>query len=174
MDFDLAAGRELLERTPHALRALLGGLRPAWTDATEGPDTWSPRMVVVHLIHAERDNWLPRARAFVEPGGPRPLPPFDQSAPEAEFAGLSTDAVLDELVRLRGESLATLAELRIGDAELAAEAIHPRFGTVELRQMLAAWVAHDLAHLAQVSRVMAKQYRDAVGPWRAFLAILDR
>lgn len=174
MDFDLTTGTQLLERTPHALRALLAGLSPAWTDATEGPDTWSPRTVVVHLIHTERDNWLPRARVFVQADAARELPPFDQSAPLVEFTDATLPALLDELVRLRGESLAALAAWRLGDAELAAVANHPRLGTVALRQLLAAWVAHDLAHLAQVSRVMAKQYRDAVGPWRTFLSILDR
>jgi hypothetical protein len=174
MEFDLDTGRELLERTPQALRALLAGLSPAWTDADEGPDTWSPRAVVVHLIHAERDNWLPRARVFVEHGNAHPFPPFDQSSPLEAFAGVPLDALLDDFVRLRAESLAALDAWKLGDGELAAVATHPRFGEVRLRQLLSAWVTHDLAHLAQVSRVMAKQYRDAVGPWRVFLPILDR
>jgi hypothetical protein len=174
MEFDLTTATQVLERTPHALRALLAGLSPAWTDATEGPETWSPRMVVVHLIHAERDNWIPRARVVLEHGASRPFPPFDRSAPLAELADAPLAALLDELVRLRAESLATLASWGLGDAELARVGHHPEFGEVTLRQLLATWTAHDLAHLGQVSRVMAKQYRDAVGPWRAFLPIMDR
>jgi hypothetical protein len=174
MVFDLPATTQLLERTPQALRALLAGLSPVWTDATEGPDTWSPRAVVVHLIHAERDNWLPRARVFLEHGAPGPLPTFDQSAPTHAFADVSLAALLDDFVRLRAESLATLASWQPGETELSSLATHPQFGPVTFRQLLAAWVVHDVAHLAQVSRVMAKQYRDAVGPWRVFLPILDR
>lgn len=174
MIVDLVSATEVLERTPQALHALLGGLSPAWTEADEGPESWSPRMVVAHLIHAERTNWIPRVHVFLREGGPRTFPPFDQIAPMDGFAGAPIEAMLDEFVRLRAESLATVAAWRLGEAEFAATAEHPRYGTVTLRQMLAAWVAHDLAHLAQVSRVMAKQYRDEVGPWRAFLPILDR
>jgi len=174
MELDLTTATQALERTPEALRALLAGLSPAWTDATEGPETWSPRMVVAHLIHAERDNWIPRARVILEHGASRPFPPFDQSAPLEELAGAPLAALLDELVRLRAESLATLASWGLGDADLARTGDHPQFGAVTLRQLLATWTAHDLAHLGQVSRVMAKQYRDAVGPWRVFLPIMDR
>jgi hypothetical protein len=174
MILDLVSATQVLERTPRALEALLGGLSPAWTEADEGPDSWSPRMVVAHLIHAELHNWIPRARVFLRDGGPRTFPPFDQAAPVEEWAGAGIEALLDAFARQRAESLATLAAWRPGEAEFAATAEHPRFGTVTLRQMLAAWVAHDLAHLAQVSRVMAKQYRDEVGPWRAFLPVLDR
>lgn len=174
MEFDLTTATQALERTPRALRALLGGLSPAWTDATEGPETWSPRMVIVHLIHAERDNWIPRARVVLEHGSSRPFPPFDRSVPLEELAGVEMPALLDELVRVRGESLATLASWGLGDADLDRAGHHPELGAVTLRQLLATWTAHDLAHLGQVSRVMAKQYRDAVGPWRVFLPIMDR
>ncbi len=174
MELDLTTATQALERTPQALRALLAGLSPAWTDATEGPETWSSRMVVVHLIHAERDNWIPRARVILEHGASRPFPPFDRSPPLEELAGVEMTALLDQLVRLRAESLATLASWKLGDAELAREGDHPQFGRVTLRQLLSTWTAHDLAHLGQVARVMAKQYRDAVGPWRAFLPIMDR
>lgn len=174
MHVDLAAATQLLERTPQAMRALLAGLSSAWTDANEGPDTWSPRMIIAHLIHAERDNWLPRARVFLRDDAPQPFPAFDQAAPMDGFAGVAIEDMLDEFLRLRTTSLASLTSWRLDDADLAATAVHPRFGEVMFGQLLAAWVAHDLAHLAQISRVMAKQYRDAVGPWRAFLPILDR
>jgi len=172
--FDLAAGTALLARTPHALRALLAGLPPAWTDATEGPGTWSPTRVVAHLIHAERENWIPRARVLLEHGDARPLPAFDQSAPLGTFAGASPAALVDELAWLRADNLHTLAAWRIDDAALARVGRHPALGPVTLRQLLATWVAHDLAHVGQIARVMAKQYRDAVGPWRVHLPILDR
>jgi hypothetical protein len=174
MEFDLTTARQALERTPQALRALLAGLSPAWTDATEGPETWSPRMIVVHLIHAERDNWIPRARVVLEHGSSRPFPAFDRSVPLEEFAGVPLSALLDEFVRLRAESLATLASWELGDAELSQAGHHPELGAVMLKQLLATWTAHDLAHLGQVARVMARQYRDAVGPWRVFLPIMDR
>lgn len=131
-------------------------------------------MVVVHLIHAERDNWIPRARVVLEHGASRPFPLFDRSVPLEEFAGVPLPALLDEFVRLRAESLATLASWRLADAELARAGHHPEFGEVMLRQLLATWTAHDLAHIGQVARVMARQYRDAVGPWRVFLPIMDR
>ncbi|MBB4634395.1 DinB family protein [Longimicrobium terrae] len=174
MNVDLVSATQVLERTPAVLGALLGGLSPAWTEGDEGPESWSPRMVVAHLIHAERNNWIPRARVFLRKDGPRTFSPFDQAAPVEEFAGAQIEALLDTFARLRAESLATIAGWGLDEAEFAATAEHPRFGTVTLRQMLAAWVAHDLAHIAQVSRVMARQYRDEVGPWRAFLPILDR
>ena len=174
MEFDLTTATQALARTPRALQALLAGLSPAWTDATEGPETWSPRMVIVHLIHAERGNWIPRARVVLEHGSSRPFPAFDRSVPLAELEGVEMPALLDEFVRLRAESLATLASWRLGDADLARAGNHPEFGAVTLKQLLATWTAHDLAHLGQVARVMAKQYRDAVGPWRVFLPIMDR
>lgn len=174
MDFDLATGTAVLARTPETLRVLLAGLPPAWTDADEGPETWSPAVVVAHLVHAERTNWIPRASVILAEGGERRFPPFDRFAQLTWTDGAPLEARLDEFARLRAASLETLAAWRPGDAELARTGVHPEFGAVTLRQLLATWVAHDLAHLGQVARVMAKQYRDAVGPWRAFLPILDR
>jgi len=174
MDFDLAAGTAVLERTPRVLRALLAGLGPAWTDTTEGPETWSPYVIVGHLIHGERDDWVPRARLVLEQGANRRFTPYDRFAQFRESEGKSLAELLDELERLRAENLATLAGWRLTDAQLALEGEHPEFGRVTLRQLLATWVAHDLGHVAQTARVMAKQYRDAVGPWRAYLPVMDR
>lgn len=174
MDLDLPRATAVLARTPGTLAALLGGLPDAWTRADEGSGTWSPHVVVAHLLHAERTNWVPRVRLILDLGRARPLPTFD---PAGQFRG-TTDAplprLLDDLAEARAESLATVAAWELGEDDLAREGEHPTLGRVPLRQLLAAWVAHDLAHLAQVARVMAKQYRDAVGPWRAFLPILDR
>lgn len=174
MDFDLPAGVAVLERTPHALRALLAGLPPAWTDATEGPETWSPYVIVGHLIHGERTDWVPRARLILAQGPQRRFAPYDRFAQFRESQGKSLADLLDEFARLRAENLVTLAGWRLTDAELALAGEHPEFGAVTLRQLLATWVAHDLGHVAQTTRVMAKQYRDAVGPWRAYLSVMDR
>lgn len=174
MDFDLTTGTAVLERTPHTLRAMLAGLPPAWTDATEGPETWSPYVIVGHLIHGERADWIPRARIILAQGPERRFEPFDRFAQFRESQGKSLAELLDEFARLRAESLATLAGWDLTDAQLALEGEHPDFGPVTLRQLLATWVAHDLGHIAQTARVLAKQYRDEVGPWRAYLPVLDR
>ena len=174
MDFDLATGTAVLERTPATLRAMLAGLPPDWTDATEGPETWSPYVVVGHLIHGERTDWIPRARIILAQGPNRRFTPYDRFAQFRESQGKSLAELLDELARLRAQNLATLAGWRLTEAQLALEGEHPEFGAVTLRQLLATWVAHDLGHVAQVARVMAKQYREAIGPWRAYLSIMDR
>jgi DinB superfamily len=174
MDFDLKDGIAVLERTPGTLRALLAGLPPAWTDATEGPDTWSPYDIVGHLVHGERTDWIPRARIILEQGSRRRFEPFDRFAQFRESEGKSLLDLLDEFEQLRAESLATLAAWGPTDAQLALQGEHPAFGAVTLRQLLSTWVAHDLSHVAQIARVMARQYRDAIGPWRAYLPIMDR
>ena len=174
MDFDLAQATAVLERTPATVRAMLAGLGPEWLDATEGSDTWSPRIITGHLIHAERTDWIPRAQLILARGSDRRFTPFDRFAQFRESEGKSITDLLDEFARLRAENLATLAGWRLADAQLALNGEHPEFGAVTLRQLLATWVAHDLGHIAQISRVMAKQYREAVGPWRAYLPVMDR
>lgn len=174
MEFDLAAGTAILERTPLALRAMLAGLSPSWTDATEGPKTWSPYDIVGHLIHGERTDWIPRAGIILAQGPKRRFTPFDRFAQFEESRGKSLANLLDELTQLRAENLRTLAGWHLTDAQLALEGEHPELGTVTLRQLLAAWVTHDLGHIAQSARVMAKQYRETIGPWRAYLTIVDR
>jgi hypothetical protein len=174
MDFDLTAGIAVLERTPATLRALLGGLPPVWTDATEGPETWSPYVIVGHLIHGERTDWIPRAQIILAQGSERRFTPYDRFAQFHESQGKSLAELLDEFARLRAGNLATLAGWKLTDAQLGLEGQHPEFGAVTLRQLLATWVAHDLGHIAQTARVMAKQYRDAIGPWHAYLPIVTR
>jgi hypothetical protein len=174
MDFDLPAGIAVLERTPHTLRAMLAGLPPAWTDATEGPETWSPYVIVGHLIHGERTDWIPRVRIILAQGPDRRFTPYDRFAQFRESQGQSLAELLDELARLRAENVATLGSWHLTEAQLALIGEHPEFGPVTLSQLLATWVAHDLGHVAQTARVMAKQYREAVGPWRAYLPILTR
>ena len=174
MEFYLAQALPVLERTPVVLRTLLADLPSEWTDANEGPDTWSPFDVIGHLIQGERTDWIPRARIILEEGRSRAFEPFDRFAQFRDSEGKSLGDLLDAFERLRAESLATLRGWRLTDAHLALEGEHPAFGAVTLRQLLATWTAHDVSHVAQISRVMAKQYRDAVGPWRAYLPIMDR
>ena len=174
MSFEVAEGVAVLERTPRVLREMLDGLPSVWTDADEGPDTWSPYVIIGHLIHGERADWIPRARIILAQGPDRRFTPFDRFAQFRESEGKSLGELLDELARLRAENVATLAGWRLTDAQLALEGEHPELGVVTLRQLLSTWVAHDLSHVAQAARVMAKQYREAVGPWRAYLPIMDR
>jgi hypothetical protein len=174
MNFQVADAIAVLERTPGVLRALLAGLPDAWTASNEGPDTFSPFDNVGHLLHGERTDWMTRAKLILDQGPQRRFTPFDRFAQFRESDGKSLGGLLDEFAHLRAENLATLAGWRLTDSDLALEGEHPEFGPVTLRQLLATWVAHDLGHLAQISRVMAKQYRDAVGPWRAYLPVLDR
>jgi hypothetical protein len=174
MDFDTTVGTAILQRTPHTLRAMLAGLPSSWTDATEGPETWSPYVIVGHLIHGERTDWIPRAQIILAQGPERRFTPYDRFAQFHESQGKSLADLLEEFARLRAESLATLAGWRLTDQQLDLQGQHPEFGEVTLRQLLATWVAHDLGHVAQTARVMAKQYREAVGPWRAYLPIMDR
>lgn len=175
MHFTIADAAPVLERTPHTLRALLAGLPDAWTESTEGPDTWSPREIVAHLRYADRANWIPRARVVMESKQGNPaLPGFDQRGQQHDGADMSLAELLDDFTRLRAENLRTLTDWQLSVHDLARIAHHPLLGDVVLHQLLAAWVAHDLAHIAQISRVMAKQYRDEVGPWRTYLPILDR
>ncbi|MFL5386837.1 MAG: DinB family protein [Longimicrobiaceae bacterium] len=174
MEFELTEGIAVLERTPGTLRAMLSGLPPAWTEADEGPETWSPYVIVGHLIHGERTDWIARARIILAQGPDRRFTPYDRFAQFRESRGKPLAELLDELERLRAGNLATLAGWRLTDAQLALEGEHPEFGPVTLRQLLATWVAHDLGHVAQTARVMAKQYREAIGPWRAYLPVMDR
>jgi hypothetical protein len=167
MEMELPAARQILERTPSTLHALLGGLSDEWLDATEAPDTWSPRQVVAHLIGAEKSAWIPRIRLIFESAQAPALPPFDRVAEITTSGARPIAELLTEFAALRAESLRDVARLTLDDAALSKTGIHPQFGRVELRQLLATWTVHDLAHLSQIERVMAKQYVDAVGPWRA-------
>ncbi|HEX4575392.1 MAG TPA: DinB family protein [Gemmatimonadales bacterium] len=174
MDFDLEKSIVVLERTPSVLRSLIAGLPPDWTSPNEGPDTWSPFDVVGHLIDGEETDWMVRARIILAQGSNRRFEPFDR----ARHLRLNPSRPLGQLLArfeaLRGANLAELRALRLGPDQLTLVGEHPDFGPVTLSQLLATWVVHDLGHLAQISRVMAKQYRDAVGPWEAYLPVLHR
>jgi hypothetical protein len=163
----------LLGRTPATLDALLRGLPEDWITAHEGGETWSPFDVIGHLIHGERTDWLPRARIILEDGDARAFVTFDRFAQFSASNGRTLDNLLDEFAAVRRDSVRQLAELRLSDADLDRRGRHPQLGAVTLRQLLATWVAHDLDHVVQVSRVLARQYSDEVGPWRAFLRVIS-
>lgn len=174
MEFDLATGLSVLERTPRTLHSMLSGLPAAWFDATEGPETWSPYVIVGHLIHGERTDWIARAEIILAQGENRRFEPYDRFAQFHESQGKTLEQLLTEFEALRRRNLATVAGWRLTSEQFALEGVHPAFGTVTLRQLLATWVTHDLGHIAQIARVMAKQYRGEIGPWREYLPIVDR
>jgi len=172
MRFDLDEAIAVLARTPGALRESLSGLPSGWIQGNEGPGTWSPFDVVGHLIHGERTDWIPRARIILEHGGTRPFQRFDRVAMFRESKGRTLDQLLDEFARLRSANLDTLRGFELTPADLAKPGTHPELGAVTLAQLLATWVVHDLDHVTQVARVMAKQYASEVGVWTAYLSVL--
>src|SRR5437867_2579682 len=172
MLFELGHSIAVLERTPATLDRLLTGLPDEWLRANEGPGTWSPFDVVGHLIHGERTDWVPRIEHLLRHGDSVTFPVFDREAMFRASRGLSIGELLETFDRLRTESLARLSALNLTDADLARCGRHPEFGVVTLGQHLATWVAHDLGHVSQVVRVMARQYTEEVGPWRAYLSLL--
>src|SRR5687767_8319807 len=170
---ELEEAFSLLSRTPRVLDALLRGLPDMWTRRNEGADSWTAFDVIGHLIHGERTDWMPRTRRLLESGETRPFEPFDRLAQKRESQGKSLELLLDEFARLRSENLDELRALNLGPEDLERRGRHPALGTVTLSELLATWAAHDLSHLHQISRVMAHQYRDAVGPWSAYLGVMQ-
>ncbi len=163
----------LLERTPAALDALVRDLPETWTHRNEGEKTWSVFDVVGHLIHGERTDWIPRARMILEHGETRAFEPFDRWAQERASQEKSLGELLDEFARAREESLRELRGFNLRAEDLERRGRHPALGSVNLSQLLATWAGHDLTHLHQVSRIMAHQYREAVGPWSAYLGVMQ-
>jgi hypothetical protein len=174
MTFNLYHGIAVLDRTPLVLDALLQGLPEEWTRSNEGADTWSPFDVVGHLIDGELTDWTERLHIILAQGPNRRFEPFDRFRHVARNKGRTLTDLLAEFQRLREKNLAELRELNLTAVQLQLTGEHPAFGTVTLEHLLATWVAHDLGHIAQITRVMAKQYRDAVGPWEAYLPVLHR
>jgi hypothetical protein len=169
---DLDASLALLERTPSALNALLRELPDAWTRCNEGEKTWSPFDIVGHLVHCEHTDWMPRVRCILAHGDSQPFPPFDRFGHMKAVEGKSMAQVLDELIGLRAANLAELRSKNLTESDLARRGRHPSLGLVTLSELLATWAAHDLNHLHQMSRVMALQYADAVGPFRQYLGVM--
>ncbi len=172
--FNLADGIAVLERTPGVLEALLSGLPDAWTRTNEGPDTWSPFDVVGHMIDGELADWMTRLQIILRQGADRRFEPFDRFRHISRNKDRPLVDLLAEFRHLREKNLAELAALRLTATQLQLTGEHPAFGIVTAEQLLSTWVAHDLGHLAQIARVMAKQYRTAVGPWEAYLPVLHR
>lgn len=174
MEQSLERTTAVLERTPSAVDALLRGLPEEWTRSNEGEGTWSAFDIVVHLIHCEKTDWVPRARTILESkaGEVRELPPFDRFGEIRESLAKPVTEVLETFARLRAENLRTVRSWELGSKELAMRGRHPVLGEVTLAQLMATWAAHDLNHLHQMSRVMAHQYGEAVGPWRKFMGVM--
>jgi hypothetical protein len=163
----------LLSRTPATLNALLRDLPDQWTLRNEGEHSWSAFDVLGHLIHGERTDWMPRVRRILESGESRAFDPFDRWAQEREIKGKTLAQLLDEFASLRRQNLNDLRALDLQPEDLRKRGRHPALGSVTLSELLATWAAHDLTHLHQISRVMAYQYREAVGPWRAYLGVMQ-
>jgi len=174
MEYQLEKAIEILERTPGVLRSLLSNLSGEWTNGNEGKDTWSAYDIVGHLIHGERTDWMTRIKIILSDSADKIFRKFDRFAQFRESEGKSLLQLLDEFEQLRAENLRTFHGFKLTNSDLLKEAIHPTFGKVTLSQLLSTWVVHDLNHLAQIERVMAKQYMEAVGPWVEFLPVLTR
>ena len=171
--FSLDQALLLLERTPRTLDAMLRDLPQEWMDANEGGETWSPFDVVGHLIHGERTDWLPRVKMILDHADAAEFEPFDRFAQFEASRGKSLSDLLDEFAQLRARNLNDLRALRLETASLERRGLHPAFGSVTMRQLLATWVSHDFDHIVQVARVLANQYADEVGPWRAYLRVIS-
>ena len=174
MEQRLSEVTAILSRTPATLRALLQDLPVVWLEADEGEGTFTPRDVVGHLIHGERTDWISRIKVIVDSGDSRPFAPFDRLGFRDAIRGRPTGALLDEFESLRGSNLGTLRDMALTPAQLTLEGHHPALGPVTLGQLLATWAVHDLDHIGQVARVLGKRYATAVGPWEAYLGILNR
>jgi uncharacterized damage-inducible protein DinB len=174
MEFQLGHATEILRRTPATLNSLLRQLPEEWTRSNEGPESWSPFDVMGHLIHAEEADWITRARIILEYGEKRAFEPFDRFAMFEKSRGKSLGELLDRFEQLRGENLRHLQEMSLTSEMLGKQGAHPELGVVTLGQLLSTWVVHDLGHIGQIVRVMAKQYREAVGAWQAYLPVLSR
>jgi uncharacterized damage-inducible protein DinB len=174
MNYTIEEATEVLSRTPSVLRALLENLPDIFLRSNEGPDTWSPYDVVGHLIHAEKTNWIPRASGIVKQGEHYNFEPFNRTAMFEENKGKPITLLLEEFATARRESLDTLHSFYLTPDMLEKTGIHPDFGSVRLRELLATWVAHDLSHVGQIVRTMAKQYEAEVGPWKAYLSIFAK
>ncbi len=172
MTFSINKSIEILSRTPLVLESLLSGLSEEWLKNNEGENTWSPYDIVGHLIHGEKTDWMVRAKVILSDAEDKTFEPFDRFAQMEADQEQSIDALLQTFKTLRAKNIEDLTALQISDAQLSATGIHPALGEANLRELLSTWVVHDLGHIAQISRVMAKQYQSEVGPWKAYLGIL--
>ncbi len=173
MKFNLSGSLEILEKTPAVLKTMLTGLSTDWTHTNEGSDTWSVFDVIGHLVHGEKTDWIARTRIILE-GNRGTFEPFDRFAQFRDSEGKSLDQLLEEFEKLRAKNIEILKSIPIDDNVLKLQGIHPALGEVNLAQLLSTWTVHDMTHIAQISRVMAKQYEDEVGPWKEYLGVLNK
>jgi hypothetical protein len=174
MTFHFDKSISILEKTPSVLKSLLSGLQEDWTHHNEGPDTWSPFDVVGHLVHGERTDWIPRTFIIMNDSDQKTFHPYDRFTQFEENKGKTLEELLMEFEVLRKQNLEQLKGFGLTESDYTREGIHPSLGPVTLANLLSAWVVHDLGHIAQISRVMAKQYIDEVGPWTRYLTILKQ
>lgn len=172
MNYNFQRSYEVLERTPLVLDTFLRNLPVAWTMANEGPDTFSPYDVIGHLVHGEKTDWKLRSEMILDHGVAKSFIPFDRFAQYEESKGKSLEQLLDEFRHLREKNMEWLRSLSLTESDLEKQGLHPDLGKVTLRQLLATWVIHDLTHIAQVARVMAKQYKEEMGPWIEYFRIM--
>jgi len=172
MNFSLDKSIEILERTPLVISELTGNLSPDWTDNNEGGDTWNVFDVVGHLIHGDRTDWIPRAEIILSDRENKAFEPFDRFAQFEASKGKTLSQLLEEFKVVRASSIVRLRKLQITEHDLTRTGVHPTFGIVSLSQLLSTWVVHDLDHISQISRIMARQYNEQTGPWIEFLKIL--
>lgn len=172
LPFDLAEARSVLARTPSVVRAMVTGLPDKWAKAHYGPDTWTPREIVGHLIFGEMTDWIPRARHILKHADTRPFAPFDRTGHRSIVANRTIESLAEEFAIRREERLRELDAIDLDDTLLDIPGLHPALGPVTLRQLIAAWAVHDLNHIAQLAKALAFQYQEHVGPWEAYLSIL--
>lgn len=173
MKYSLEKSYQVLERTPEVLKELLGGLDDEWIMSNEGAETFSPYDVIGHLIHGEKTDWATRAKIILEFGLSKPFTPWDRFAQYEESKGKTLDQLLRQFKKVRKENVAWLRSVKLTETDLDKKGMHPKLGEVTLRNLLATWVVHDLTHMAQITRVMAKQYKEEMGPWPEFFRILS-
>lgn len=174
MTFNLSKSIEILSKTPETLNSLLNGLSDEWLHNNEGDNTWSPYDVIGHLVHGEKTDWIVRAKIILSSERNKTFEPFDRFAQENDSKGKSIHELLEEFSKLRSQNLQELKTLQISESDFTKKGMHPELGEVNLQQLLATWTVHDLGHIAQIARVMSKQYAKEVGPWNAYLGILKK
>ncbi|MGB5895930.1 MAG: DinB family protein [Ignavibacteriaceae bacterium] len=172
-NFNLKEATEILERTSTVLISLLSGLSDKWIYNNEGGESWNPFDIVGHMIHGEKKDWIQRAKIILEYGEEKPFEPFDRFAQFKDSEDKTLNDLLEEFAKLRKENIDVLNKLNLDENDFNKTGIHPDFGKVTLKQLLSTWVVHDLSHIRQISRVMAKQYKNGIGPWEKYLPVIN-
>ena len=174
MEFEISKTLQILERTPSVIEALLKDLNEEWIMNNEGGDTWSPYVVTAHLLWADKTDWMPRIKKIIDEGSNKILPPFDRFGQFEDSKGKSFDDLIEEFKKLRQKNISQLKIILSKKGLLGKRGVHPEFGEVTLQQLLSTWAVHDLAHLSQITRVMAQQYKQEIGPWAAYISLMNR